>query len=118
MIENAGLAMKVRMRADLREAMKAGRTDDAKLIRALIAAIDNAEAPKLPEVRAASDRHRFHDGSAEISRLSLDQDEVRSVLTAELREREKAASEMTRLGKLDRAQSLHAETLLIGRYFA
>lgn len=42
---DAAREMKARMRADLRRAMKAGRTTETLLLRALIAAIDNAEAP-------------------------------------------------------------------------
>lgn len=118
MIEDAGQAMKARLRADLREAMKAGHTDDAGLIRTLIAAIDNAEAPKLPEAHSASDQHRFGDGSAEVSRLVLSHDAVRSVLMAELREREETAAEMTRRKRLEHADALRAEALVISGYLA
>lgn len=117
MTSNAGQEMKVRMRADLRDAMRGGRSDEAKLIRVLVAAIDNAEAPPLV-VRPASDQTRFVDGSAEIARLSLDHDKVRSILLAEQREREHAAIEMTRLGRLDDAETLGRDAILIGRYLA
>lgn len=117
MKENAGQQMKTRMRADLRDAMKGGRPEEAKVIRALIAAIDNAEAPP-QTVRPATDQLRFLDGSAEITRLSLDHDKVRSILLAEQREREHAVTEMTRLGRSDNAESLCGEAVLIGRYLA
>lgn len=81
----------------------------------LVAAIDNAEAPLLA-VRPASDQTRFVDGSAEIARLSLDHDEVRSILLLEQREREHASTEMTRLGRPDDAETLRREAILIGRY--
>jgi len=45
MSQDAGGEMKVRLRADLRAAMKDRRAVEAKVIRALIAALDNAEAP-------------------------------------------------------------------------
>ncbi|MBB1093329.1 hypothetical protein HUU61_18810 [Rhodopseudomonas palustris] len=109
-------AMKTRMRADLRAAMKDGRTSEAKLIRTLVAAIDNAEAPPLSDGERATDQHRFHDGSAEVERLSLNPAQVRAVLVAEMQERERAAAEMNRVNRLDRADALHAETLLVRRY--
>lgn len=113
---DAGREMKSRLRTDLREAMKGGRAIEAALIRALAAAIDNAEAPPLEGDRKASDQHRFHDGSAEIDRLHLDSDTVRRVLAAEVQERETAATEMARLGRPDRAEALRAEALLARRY--
>lgn len=116
MMGNAAHAMKTRLRADLRAAMKDRRTSEAKLIRALVAAIDNAEAPPLRAGQQATDQHRFHDGSAEVERLSMTPTQVRAVLVAEMQERERAAAEMSRVGRPDRADALHAETLLVRRY--
>lgn len=113
---DAGREMKSRLRADLREAMKDGRASEAALIRALLAAIDNAEAPPLQDDRKATDQHRFHDGSAEIARLNLSADAVRAILAAEAQEREAAATEMMRLNRPDRAEALQAEVLLVRRY--
>jgi uncharacterized protein YqeY len=115
--KNAGQKMKARMRADLHDAMKGGRSEEAKVIRALIAAIDNAEAPP-QAVRPATDQLRFVDGSAEIARLSLDHDEVRSILLVEQHEREHSGAEMARLDRPDRAETLRHEAMLIGRYLA
>jgi uncharacterized protein YqeY len=109
-------AMKARLRADLRSALKKGRTAEVKLIRALVAAIDNAEAPPLRPAQRASDQHRFRDKTAEIERLSLNEAKVRAILEAEVRERESAASEMVRLNRPDRADALRAEALLAQRY--
>jgi len=114
--DNAAQVMKSRLRTDLLEAMKAGRAEEVKVMRAVIAAIDNAEAAPLPGLRPASDQHRFSDGSAEIERSTLSHDMVRSLFVAELKEREQAAAEMIRWGKLDRAEVLRAEMLIIGRY--
>jgi hypothetical protein len=69
MLDDAGRDMKARLRADLRNAMKDRRTIEAKVIRALIAAIDNAEAPPVHEGQTALARHHFHGGSAKIKRL-------------------------------------------------
>lgn len=110
--------MKARLRDDLRAALKSQQPLEAKLIRALIAAIDNAEAPPTQNDRTEPDFHRFRSGSAEVERLLLDQTQVRQVLLTEIRERELAAAEFDRLEKHDRAAALRAEILIAQRYVA
>jgi uncharacterized protein len=109
MTEDAANDMKSRLRADLRAAMKDRLTMEAKVIRALIAAIDNAEAPPVPTQQSALSLDRFRNGSAEVERLLLSGDQVRDVLLAEIRERERAAAEFDRLQMTDRAEGLRAE---------
>lgn len=114
-MENA-TQMKTRMRADLRTAMKEGRISEAKLIRELIAAIDNAEAPHLSADRSVYDHHHFQSGSAEIDRLALNADRVRALLLFEITEREQAATEMERLAQTDRALMLRTQASFARRY--
>lgn len=116
--EDAAETMKARLRDDLRAALKGQRPPEAKLIRALIAAIDNAEAPPAQEDNAGPAFHRFRSGSAEVERLLLDHAQVRQVLLTEIREREIAAAELERLAKHDRAAALRAEILIAQRYVA
>lgn len=116
--EDAAETMKARLRDDLRAALKDKRSPEAKLIRALIAAIDNAEAPPVQEDTAGPAFHRFRSGSAEVERLLLDQAQVCQVLLAEIHEREIAAAELERLEKTDRAAILRAEILIARRYLA
>ena len=104
------------MRADLRAALKARRTDEAKVVRALVAAIDNAEAPPLPAAETASLPHRFESGAAEVERLRLSRSRLRQLLLAEIQEREQAAAELERLNRTDRAKALRAEALIARRY--
>lgn len=106
-----GRDIKTRMRADLLTAMKDKRSDDMRTIRALIAAIDNAEAPPMSTARTRS-------GSSEAERLRLSDADVHNVLSAELRERETAAAEMEKLGATDRANELRTEVLVTRRYLA
>lgn len=115
MSEDFGQGMKARLRADLRVAMKGGRTDEAKVIRALVAALDNAEAPPAREGSMAAPHH-FHSGSAEVERLLLSWSDVRDVLLAEIHERECAASEFDQLQRSDRAEALRADALVVRRY--
>lgn len=115
-MQSAGHDMKIRLRADLRAAMKDRRADEAKLLRTLVAAIDNAEAPPQRANEKATDQHHFNDGTAEIERLSLGSAQVQAILTAEIQERERAAAEMDRLERADRAEVLRAEVMIAKRY--
>lgn len=116
--ENAAETMKARLRADLRAAMKDKRSSEARVIRSLVAAIDNAEAPPAQKQRTGPTFHRFRSGSAEVERLLLDSAQMRQVLLAEIGERELAAAELEGLGKMDRAAALRAEILIARRYLA
>ena len=113
---DAGSNMKARLRADLRRVMKERRTTEAKVIRALVAAIDNAEAPPVRAQRSEPLQHRFHGRSAEVERLLLSRSDVRNVLLREMHERERAAEELEHLKMLDQASALRAEALLAKRY--
>jgi uncharacterized protein YqeY len=116
MSDDAGRDMKARLRADLRTAMKDRRTIEAKVIRALIAAIDNAEAPPAQDAQTALAQHHFRSGSAEIERLLLSCAHVQGVILGDIHEREQAAAEMERLGMMDRAEALRAEAVIAKRY--
>jgi uncharacterized protein YqeY len=113
---DAGKDMKARLRADLGTAMKDRRTIEAKVLRELIAAIDNAEAPPTQEGQTALAHHDFRSGSAEIERLLLSGPDVHGVIVANIHERERAAAEMERLGMMDRAGALRAEAVIAKRY--
>lgn len=106
------------MRADLLAAMKARRTEEAGVLRSLIAALDNAEAPPLPAGQSSADQHKFVQGSAEVDRLSLDATQVRDVLLAAISEREAASSEMQRVGRMDQAELLRTEAQIAKGYLA
>jgi uncharacterized protein len=116
MSQDAASEMKTRLRADLRTAMKNGSTLEAKVIRSLVGAIDNAEAPPARERQATLAQHSFRSGSAEVERLLLNSAQVRDVLLAEIHERERAAAELERLQIVDRAEALRAEVLVAERY--
>lgn len=103
-----GHDIKTRMRADLLAAMKDKRSAEVRTIRALIAAIDNAEAPPISA----------GNNSTEVERLLLSDADVRDVLMNELNERETAASELERLGETERAGAVRTEALVTRRYLA
>lgn len=116
MMQDAAKALKDRLRTDLRAAMKAGATGETGVLRALVAALDNAEAPPIRQSPDAALGHAFGSGAAEVERLLLGKDAVRRVLLAEIAERETAAAEMRRVGRADRATVLDAEIAVAKRY--
>lgn len=116
MSEDAASDMKARLRADLRTALKDRRATEAKVIRALVAAIDNAEAPPAHEAQSALAHDPLRSRSTEVERLLLSATQVRDVLLVEIRERERAAAEMERLRMMDRVEALRAEALVAKRY--
>ena len=115
--EDAGLEMKDRLRGDLLAALRQKHMRQAKLLRTLIAALDNAEAPA-SDVGNGTVQLRFEDGSAEIERKTLSFEQVQSVLTAELVELESAIAQMLRLGNVQRADELRTQVCLVTRYLA
>lgn len=118
MLDDAASQIKKRLRTDLRTAMKGRNALLTRVIRSLMAAIDNAEAPALTLERTTPVQHQFENRSAEVERLQLDWPAVHNILRAELQERERAAAEFDRLEMPDRAAELRSEADAIKHYFA
>ena len=110
--------MKLRLRADLKLAMQARRTPEVQLLRCILAAIDNAQAPSVGDLHDTYVERTFGNGSTEVPRLALSHAEVQSLLSREIVERRVAAEEMMRLGSSARAQALRLEAELLERYLA
>ncbi|HEX2842275.1 hypothetical protein [Hyphomicrobium sp.] len=106
MAVDAGREMKAKLRGDMRAAMKDGRSVEVEVIRTLVTAIDNAEAPPIDAVNS----------SVKVEPLVLSSPQVRLVIMEEVHERERAAAELERLEKADRAEALRAEARLAKRY--
>lgn len=117
-MRDAAAEVKARLREDLRTAMKSGRTLEVRVIRALVAALDNAEAPPAARPSGAYTQHRFDSGSAEVERLLLAADRVQCVLSAEIDEREHSATDLEQRGAAERAAELREEVLVVRRYRA
>ncbi len=96
--------------------MQARAREEAAVLRALIGAVDNAQAVPLDPARKASDMAVFGDRSIEVPRQVLDEDDLRRILETEIAERETAATELERLGREDRAQMLRGEATIVARY--
>ncbi len=114
MTQDLALAFTDRLRADLKIAMQARARDEAAVLRALIGAIDNAQS--VPVDMKPSHLGTFGDRSNEVPRVHLAQADIDAVLHRENDERESAAQEIERVGRIDRAEALRAEAAIVGRY--
>jgi uncharacterized protein len=109
-------ALKKRLRADLKTAMQAKAGNEVRILRTLIAALDNAEA-----VAVVQDKHvprKFGDPSGEVARRELDDQAVNHLLATEIEGRLTAAGDYERHGEAEAASRLHGEATLIGRYLS
>lgn len=116
MTNDTASAIRQRLRDDMRAAMKEGRRDAVRVLRALMSAIDQAEAPAAASGPVV--QHDFAARTAEIARLDLDGDAVRAAIGREVAERERAAAEFERLGMADKAAEMMREAELAARYLA
>lgn len=103
-------AFRQRLRDDLSAAMRARNDAEVRLLRALGAAIDNAEAVPL----GGEELRRFGDG--EVARRELSDRDIAEVLARESMERLEAAGDFERLGQATEAERLRAEAELVARY--
>ena len=100
-------ALKERLRADLKVALQARATDEVRLLRTLIAALDDAVPGEYSAVPRA-----FGDPSGEVARRELDADTVEALLASEIESREGAALDYERHGRGDEAERLRGEIAL------
>ena len=106
-------ALKERLRADLKTAMRERKAGEVAVIRTLIAAIDNAEA--VP-IHGLDERLRRREDVGEVARRDLDAAALGEVLAREMETRLAAAEDYARHGREDDAARLRQEAELITRY--
>lgn len=109
----SGAAFKVWLRADLKTAIQARAADEVRVLRTLVAALDNAEAVPIDTVSNAP--RLFGDASGEVARRAIDVDAVDALLQGEIEERLAAALAYDE-SQPDGAARLRAEAALIARY--
>ena len=112
-----------RLRDDLKAAMRDRDRDAVRVLRTVLAAIDNAGAQPHPEApystvpassTVAKAAHGL--GAAEVDRRELDTHQVRGTVEAERDERLSAAHDLAARGAHDAATTLRAEAELLQRY--
>jgi uncharacterized protein YqeY len=106
-------ALKDRLRADLKAAMRERKTAEVGVIRTLIAAIDNAEAVS---VDGMAERIRLREDIGEVARRELDAADLDAVLAGEIAARSTAASDYESHGREGEAARLRQQAELIARY--
>jgi uncharacterized protein len=108
--------VKQTLRADLRAAMRAREALRVRVLRDLIAALDNAEAVPLGERHERYVELAFGDPAAQAQRLSLTEADVTRVLETEAESRRTTAADLETRGQTARAAELLTEAALVARY--
>jgi uncharacterized protein len=108
--------VKARLRQDLRLSIRAKEWLRVKVLRSLIAALDNAQAVPPGDQHVHYAIRTFGDGSAEVSRLRLSEREVQRLLAQEFASLRTAADELEQLDKRERAAELRAEAAIVESY--
>ena len=114
--EDPAAVVKARIRLDLKKAMQARRTIEMRVLRTLVAALDNAEAVPVADAHDRYVPRMFGDRSAEAPRLVLTEADVAALLEREAVQRLEAMAEFERLGHLDRAAVFREEAAIVRRY--
>lgn len=104
------LSLRERLRAALSTAMKARDRRTVGVLRATLAAIDNAESVDIGEHRAgAVEASAVGPGAAEVARRELTEADIADIVRAEITERTESADTYDRAGRPDRAAELRVE---------
>ncbi len=112
----SAVALKQRLREDLKAAMQAKAAGQVRLLRALVAALDNAEAVSGRGLAAARCRARSATAATKCARRALGTDDIAALLDREIHERLTAAADYERLGQAGEAARLREEAHLVARY--
>ncbi|MFI5499007.1 GatB/YqeY domain-containing protein [Nocardia asteroides] len=109
-LETPDQALRERLRAALKPAMKARDRSAVAALRSVLGAIDNAEAIDASAVKAgALEDSAVGLGAAEVPRRELSEADITAIVHREIDERRSAAAEYGRLGATERRDSLTAE---------
>jgi uncharacterized protein len=103
-----------RLRAAVREALSSRDSRAIAALRSLASAIDNAEAVGSSSVPGV----RIGVGVGDVERRRLSGADVDTIVAREIGERDEAASEYERLGRVEQADALRAEISVLERFRA
>lgn len=108
------MQIREQMKADLTRAMKARQADAVEGLRAVLAAIDNAEA--VPVDQSAAWVEPVLGQRNEVPRKELSADDIRQIVQREIDERRAASVKYANLGAADEAARLARVADLIADY--
>jgi len=100
------------MAAALTDAMRARDRDAVSALRSALAAVANAEAVPIHTMpgAGAAESAALGVGAADAPRRELGEDDVRSVLEAEVAEHDRAVRHLTEVGRPDHARRVRAQS--------
>ncbi|KAF0847845.1 GatB/YqeY domain-containing protein [Nocardia caishijiensis] len=105
------------LRTALKTAMKARDRGAISALRSALAAIDNAEAVDIGDVRAgALEGSAVGLGAAEVRRRELTEDDVVEIVRREINERRITAGEYDRLGAVDQRDQVTTEADVLSAF--
>lgn len=104
-------ALRDRLEADLRQALRRGDRAAAAPLRSVLGALDNATAVPLAAAPAAAVGH-----NADVPRRELSAADERAVLRREIDERRRALATYTRMERAAEAERLRGEIAVLERY--
>jgi hypothetical protein len=102
-----------RLRDDLKTAMKAHDVARVKVLRSVLAALANAEAPAIVDAPAWPPRPA---GTTEVARVELSDIDRLRIVHAQIADREDSAAELDAHGRRGDAEALRAEITVIRPY--
>lgn len=109
-------AMKLRLRGDIRAAMKGGRRAEVDALRTLAGAIDQAEAVPVEHSPGGALGVQFGDPAAEVPRKVLTVEDIRAVVQAEIDEATKVADDLERHDMAEEVARYRIRTEILERY--
>ncbi len=116
MTGDAAEQMSDRLRADLKDAMRARDIVATKAIRALLGAIDNAQAVPVAQGHQPWVRNKFGESAIEVPRLTLSSGDVQALFLREIESRQAVAEQVRLYGRDEEADRAEAEGEIIRRY--
>ena len=108
----SGAPLRQRLRDALTGAIKSRDKVAVAALRSALAAIDNAEAVQIPQPageQLAIEQLRIGVGTAELARRELTEAQIEHIVRGELAEREAAARDYQRAGRIEHAERLRGE---------
>jgi uncharacterized protein YqeY len=109
-------AAKARLRRDLTVAIRARDSLRIRVLRRLIAAVDNAEAAPVGDRHDRYASVPFGEKGAEVPRLTLTRAEVFALFASEATALRSVVAELTALGRTDAANVLAVEAEVVDEY--
>ena len=109
---DAAVALHVRVGEDLRTAVAARDLNAVRVLRILLAALDNAQAVPLDDLPNGG-----QDLTGDVPRRTLTAQQVQAILQGEMASRRAALAMTMRAGRADAAAQLRAELALLAPYW-